>query len=146
MRGAYDAASLLVPAASDFYYESRPTIAIPAPAAAPTPRCRWPTAALHPALAASLMPFYQRRELAFLPFAGTEDTSRSHFETQNRIELGQGWTSGAGYGSGFLNRLAGVLGDERDRPPPSPRTCRRSAGARPTCPTWTWAAPAASRG
>ena len=44
MRGAYDAASLLVPAASDFYYESRPTIAIPAPAAAPTPRCRWPTA------------------------------------------------------------------------------------------------------
>ena len=44
MRGAYDAASLLVPAASDFYYESRPTIAIPAPAAALTPRCRWPTA------------------------------------------------------------------------------------------------------
>ena len=44
MRGAYDAASLLVPAASDFYYESRPTIAIRAQAAAPTPRCRWPTA------------------------------------------------------------------------------------------------------
>ena len=48
MRGAYDAASLLVPAASDFYYESRPTIAIPAPAAAPTPRCRWPTAGRWP--------------------------------------------------------------------------------------------------
>ena len=44
MRGAYDAASLLVPAASDFYYESRPTIAILALAAALTPRCRWPTA------------------------------------------------------------------------------------------------------
>ena len=91
MRGAYDAASLLVPAASDFYYESRPTIAIPRPgsgAAAALPLADgW---ALHPALAASLMPFYQRRELAFLPFAGTEDTSRSHFETQNRIELGQG--------------------------------------------------------
>ena len=43
MRGAYDAASLLVPAASDFYYESRPTIAIPARSSA-TPRCRWPTA------------------------------------------------------------------------------------------------------
>ena len=34
LRGAYDAASLLVPAASDFYYESRPTIAIRAQAAA----------------------------------------------------------------------------------------------------------------
>ena len=53
MRGAYDAASLLVPAASDFYYESRPTIAIPArqrrDAALPLPtagRCipRWPPA------------------------------------------------------------------------------------------------------
>ena len=115
MRGAYDAASLLVPAASDFYYESRPTIAIPRPgsgADAALPLADgW---ALHPALAASLMPFYRRRELAFLPFAGTEDTSRSHFETQNRIELGQGLDKGgAGYGSGFLNRLAGVLGDER---------------------------------
>ncbi|AUT47831.1 DUF1501 domain-containing protein [Achromobacter sp. AONIH1] len=115
MRGAYDAASLLVPAASDFYYESRPTIAIPRPgsgADAALPLADgW---ALHPALAASLMPFYQRRELAFLPFAGTEDTSRSHFETQNRIELGQGLDKGgAGYGSGFLNRLAGVLGDGR---------------------------------
>ena len=53
MRGAYDAASLLVPAASDFY-ESRPTIAIPRPgsgadAALPLAdgwRCipRWPPA------------------------------------------------------------------------------------------------------
>ena len=31
MRGAYDAANLLVPVNSDFYYESRPTIAIPRP-------------------------------------------------------------------------------------------------------------------
>src|SRR5271169_6054844 len=32
LRGAYDAASLLVPTSSDFYYSSRPTIAIPRPA------------------------------------------------------------------------------------------------------------------
>ena len=53
MRGAYDAASLLVPAASDFYYESRPTIAIPRPGGADAAlpladgwRCipRWPPA------------------------------------------------------------------------------------------------------
>ncbi|MGE8659286.1 MAG: DUF1501 domain-containing protein [Achromobacter sp.] len=118
MRGAYDAASLLVPAASDFYYESRPTIAIPRPgsgAAAALPLGDgW---ALHPALADSLMPFYQKRQLAFVPFAGTDDTSRSHFETQNRIELGQGAArDGSGdFRSGFLNRLAAALGGRGDQ-------------------------------
>ena len=113
MRGAYDAASLLVPADSDFYYESRPTIAIAKPgsgAGAALPLADgW---ALHPALADSLMPFYQKRQLAFVPFAGTDDISRSHFETQNSIELGQGAAKArAGdFRSGFLNRLAATLG------------------------------------
>jgi len=31
LRGAYDGASLLVPHASDFYYRSRPGIAVPRP-------------------------------------------------------------------------------------------------------------------
>ena len=112
MRGAYDAASLLVPADSDFYYESRPSIAIARPgsgAGAALPLADgW---ALHPALAESLMPFYQKRQLAFVPFAGTDDTSRSHFETQNRIELGQGAARdrNGDFRSGFLNRLAAAL-------------------------------------
>ncbi|MGY6271606.1 DUF1501 domain-containing protein [Achromobacter denitrificans] len=113
MRGAYDAASLLVPASSDFYYESRPNIAIARPGGGPGSALPlndgW---ALHPALAESLLPFYERRELAFLPFAGTEDTSRSHFETQNGIELGRGAATGADYRSGFLNRLAANLGSK----------------------------------
>ncbi len=113
MRGAYDAASLLVPASSDFYYESRPTIAIARPgsgAGAALPLADgW---ALHPALADSLMPFYQKRQLAFVPFAGTDDISRSHFETQNSIELGQGAARAkdGDFRSGFLNRLAAALG------------------------------------
>jgi uncharacterized protein (DUF1501 family) len=111
MRGAYDAASLLVPASSDFYYESRPNIAIARPGSGPGAALPlddgW---ALHPALAESLLPFYERRQLAFVPFAGTEDTSRSHFETQNGIELGRGAAPGGDYRSGFLNRLAADLG------------------------------------
>ncbi len=117
MRGAYDAASLLVPATSDFYYESRPNIAIARPGGAPGAALPlsdgW---ALHPALAESLLPYYERRQLAFLPFAGTDDTSRSHFETQNSIELGQGASKGGDYRSGFLNRLAATLNTGRTRP------------------------------
>lgn len=100
MRGAYDAASLLVPTTSDFYYESRPTISIGRPdsgdgAALPLAD-GW---GLHPALADSLMPFYRKKELAFVPFAGTQDLSRSHFETQNGIELGRGAKKDGNYRS-----------------------------------------------
>ena len=64
---------------------------------------------LHPALAPSLWPLYQQGELAFIPFAGTDDTSRSHFETQDGIELGQPLDRRRDYRSGFLNRLAEVV-------------------------------------
>ncbi|MDR6599263.1 uncharacterized protein (DUF1501 family) [Achromobacter deleyi] len=110
MRGAYDAASLLVPASSDFYYESRPNIAIGRPGGGPGSAL--PLAdgwALHPALAESLLPFYEKRQLAFVPFAGTEDLTRSHFETQSSIERGLGAGQRGNYRSGFLNRLTTAL-------------------------------------
>ncbi len=44
---------------------------------------------LHPALKDSLYPLWQKKQIAFVPFAGTDDLSRSHFETQDTIELGQ---------------------------------------------------------
>jgi uncharacterized protein (DUF1501 family) len=45
-----------------------------------------------------------------VPFAGTDDLSRSHFETQDTIERGQPTHGGQqAYASGFLGRLAGVL-------------------------------------
>lgn len=111
LRGAYDAHSLLVPTASSLYYERRPNIAIARPgnaddAALPLD-ADW---GLHPALAGALLPMYTRGELAFVPFAGTEDASRSHFETQDGIELGQPLHGRRDFGSGFLNRLAQVLG------------------------------------
>jgi len=109
LRGGYDAASLLVPSASDFYYQVRPKIAIPKPSGAAGAGIAlssdW---ALHPALKDSVFPLFQAGQAAFVPFAGTDDLTRSHFETQDTIELGQGGGH-RNYRSGFLNRLAAVL-------------------------------------
>lgn len=113
LRGAYDCASLLVPisgAAGDFYRSVRPGIAVPMPGEANGALPLDADWGLHPALAGSLLPLYQRRQAAFIPFAGTDDLTRSHFETQDSIELGQPLDGGRDYRSGFLNRLAGVLG------------------------------------
>ncbi|HUN90907.1 MAG TPA: DUF1501 domain-containing protein [Burkholderiaceae bacterium] len=112
LRGGYDAANVVVPVASPLYYELRPNIAIRRPGdgadAARPLDADW---GLHPALAGSILPIYERREAAFVTFAGpADDVSRSHFETQDTIELGQSPGTARRYGSGFLNRLAGVLG------------------------------------
>ena len=111
LRGAYDAASLLVPVSNSFYYEQRPNIAIARPGSAADAaiplNAEW---ALNPALVDSMLPLFERRQLAFVPFAGTDDTSRSHFETQDSIELGQPLTGTHDFQSGFMNRLAQVLG------------------------------------
>ena len=111
LRGGYDAANVLVPYTSSFYYQSRPTIAIPKPnsgaQASLVLDSNW---ALHPALQKSLYPLYQRKQLAFIPFAGTDDLSRSHFETQDSIELGQAINGTRNFESGFMNRLAEQLG------------------------------------
>lgn len=110
LRGGYDCANVLVPYASDFYYQSRPTIAVPRPGeqnGAVRLDDQW---ALHPALASALAPLLQARQVAFVPFAGTDDLSRSHFETQDTIELGQPLAGHRDYRSGMLNRLEAVLG------------------------------------
>jgi uncharacterized protein (DUF1501 family) len=105
LRGAYDAANILVPVSSDFYYASRPNLAIPRDAALPL-EADW---GLHPALKDSIYPLWQQKQIAFIPFAGTDDTSRSHFETQDTIELGQPVGGSRNYQSGFLSRTAQVL-------------------------------------
>jgi uncharacterized protein (DUF1501 family) len=110
MRGAYDCASVLVPNAS-FYTEARPTLAIPrsGPAAAIPLDGDW---GLNPVLGASLFPLWQKKQLAFIPFAGSVDMSRSHFATQDTVEYGQPWLPQVGVRdrrSGFMNRLAQEL-------------------------------------
>lgn len=113
LRGAYDCNSLLVPTHSDFYYQARPSIAIARPGAADGAlplNSEW---GLHPTLQASLLPLYQQGQACFVPFAGTNDLSRSHFETQDSIELGQPLDGRKSLTSGFLNRLAQVLQADR---------------------------------
>jgi uncharacterized protein (DUF1501 family) len=110
LRGGYDAANLLVPVSSSFYYEARPTIAVARPGkdantALPL-NADW---GLHPALRDSVYPLFQQGQAAFVPFAGTHDTTRSHFETQDSIELGQALEGSRNYRSGFMNRLAATL-------------------------------------
>src|ERR1700753_3949852 len=111
LRGAYDAANVVIPTGSDFYYQSRPTLHI----AKPDPND--PNSALpldgdwslHPALKDSIYPLWQKKQIAFVPFAGTDDLSRSHFETQDTIELGQPVGVSRNYRSGFMSRLASLL-------------------------------------
>lgn len=117
LRGAYDAANIVAPTGADFYHQARPTIGLrrpdPLDAAAPSPLdADW---SLHPALRDSILPLWGLRQLAFIPFAGTDDLSRSHFETQDTIELGQPVGGHRDYGSGFMARLATILGRD-DRP------------------------------
>jgi len=109
LRGGYDCANVVVPYSSSYYYETRPNIAIPEPGGvgaidgAVALDANW---ALAPILRASIAPLYAQRQALFIPFAGTEDLSRSHFETQDSIELGQPLQGSHDLRSGFLARLA----------------------------------------
>src|SRR5580698_9241787 len=111
LRGGYDCANFLVPWSSSFYYEKRPRIAIakPDPAIADGALALDSDWALAPAVRDSLGPLYQQRQALFIPFAGTDDLTRSHFETQDSIELGQPVQATRDFSSGFLARLAGTL-------------------------------------
>ncbi|PUA45805.1 DUF1501 domain-containing protein [Pseudomonas protegens] len=113
LRGGYDCNNLLVPYSSDFYYESRPSLAIARPDAhnpqsAIALDSHW---GLNPVLRDSLYPLWQRKEIAFVPFAGTDDLSRSHFATQDSIEAGQPSQPRRRYDSGFLARLVRQVPD-----------------------------------
>ena len=111
LRGGYDSTNLLIPYSSSYYYEARPSIAIARPDAASSTGALALDAdwALAPAVRDTIGAMYQRRQVAFIPFAGTDDLSRSHFETQDSIELGQSSNSARNYRSGFLGRLSDTV-------------------------------------
>lgn len=107
LRGAYDSLSAVVPYNDPFYYEARPTLAIPRPNARQQDSSilldnRW---ALHPVLGDSLLPFWSSEQLAFVPFSGTGFVSRSHFQAQDWVEFGLAPSDKKSVSTGFLNRL-----------------------------------------
>jgi uncharacterized protein (DUF1501 family) len=107
LRGGYDAMNVVIPTGSDFYYQARPTLGIarPDPANLMSALPLDSDWSLHPALRDTLYPLWQKQQVAFVPFAGPDDLSRSHFETQDTIELGQPVNGSRNYRSGFMNRL-----------------------------------------
>jgi uncharacterized protein (DUF1501 family) len=105
LRGGYDCANVVIPYSSSYYYETRPNIAVPKEGIVELDS-NW---ALTPALSNSIAPLYKNRQALFIPFAGTDDLSRSHFETQDSIELGQPLQGAHDLRSGFLARLATVV-------------------------------------
>jgi len=111
LRGGYDSTNLLIPYSSSYYYEVRPNIAIarPDPASDISALALNADWALAPAVRDTIGAMYRQGQVAFVPFAGTDDLSRSHFETQDSIELGQPANSSRNYRSGFLARLSDTL-------------------------------------
>jgi uncharacterized protein (DUF1501 family) len=111
LRGGYDSTNLLIPYSSSYYYEARPNIAI----ARPDPDSTTSALALNgdwalaPAVRDTVGSMYLQQQVAFIPFAGTDDLSRSHFETQDSIELGQPSSGTRNFRSGFLGRLSDTL-------------------------------------
>src|ERR1700728_5251899 len=104
LRGGYDSTNLLVPYSSSYYYEARPNIAIAKPdseskTSALALNGDW---ALAPAVRDTVGAMYLQQQVAFIPFAGTDDLSRSHFETQDSIELGQPLNGACDYRSGLM--------------------------------------------
>lgn len=90
LRGGADTLNMVVPYGSDMYYKVRPTLAIAEPGK------EGKKAALklndfygfHP-LMSPLLPAFNDGKLAIVQGVGTDNTSGSHFETQDQVEHGE---------------------------------------------------------
>ena len=105
-RGAVDGLSVVVPYAESFYYDARPTIAIPSGGGKNSIIDLNGRFGLHPSLEA-VMPLWKNKTLGFIHASGSPDSSRSHFDAQGFMESG---TPGIlGTPDGWMNRLLQLL-------------------------------------
>src|SRR3954467_2091281 len=140
LRGGADTLNLVVPYGDDEYYRSRPTLSIAKPG-------RGETAALplngdkffgfHPRMKPLLKPFKEGR-LGIVQAVGTDNPTGSHFEAQDQIEHGEGFTDNVSIGGGWLARHLRPAAGGRGASPLAPV----AIGA--TIPEALRAAPAAS--
>ena len=90
LRGGADGLTLVPPTGDDAYFRARPTLAVRPPDALDLDGYFSLNANLRP-----LMSYYEAGEMALVHGAGSEDTTRSHFEAQDTMEhggdLGSGW-------------------------------------------------------
>lgn len=106
LRGAVDGLSVVVPHGDPEYYRARDAIAIAPPGREDGGLDLDGYFALHPSLA-SLMPYWQSGQLAFVHAAGSNDPTRSHFDAQDYMESGTPGRKTTA--DGWVNRMLGVL-------------------------------------
>ena len=99
LRGGADGLNLVAPLQDDGYYNARPRIAINKSRAVPLDGFY----GLNPLLR-DLEPAYKDGALAIIHAAGSEDTTRSHFEAQDLME--HGGIAGGGWLGRFLRAPA----------------------------------------
>jgi len=86
-RGAVDGLNMIVPFGERAYYGARPTIAVPEPGRDNGALDLDGFFGLNPRMD-SLLPHFQRGELAIVHASGSHDETRSHFDAQDYMESG----------------------------------------------------------
>ncbi|MDB6023048.1 MAG: hypothetical protein JWQ04_2905, partial [Pedosphaera sp.] len=104
LRGGADGLNLVAPLQDDGYYHARPRIGIAKNKAVPLDGFY----GLHPLLK-ELEPAYKDGALAIIHAAGSEDSTRSHFEAQDLMEHG-GIVAGGWLGRFLRERNSGAAG------------------------------------
>jgi uncharacterized protein (DUF1501 family) len=100
-RGAVDGLNVVVPFGEHNYYDLRPNIAIPKPNGGTDSALNLDGYfGLHPSLQ-SFKPLWDSKRLAIVHASGSPDSTRSHFDAQDYMELG---TPGFKPQDGWLNR------------------------------------------
>jgi uncharacterized protein (DUF1501 family) len=100
LRGAADGLNMIIP--NDSYYcQYRPTLSISQAQSLKISN----DFSIHPNLEKSFYSLYKKNNAIFIPMAGQDDNSRSHFQSQDVMAFGAN-NNGS---SGFLNRLATIL-------------------------------------